>query len=372
MDGTPAQPASTSAAGPKRRGKAIALLALKLAVSVGLLALLLSWIDVSEMARRFADPRWGWLILATVLLQFQAAISSLKWKVILAADDVRARYLFLFKTYLIAGFLSLFLPTAFGGDVYRTVALNRSGAKMSKSAASVLFDRFTGLFALLTIGLVGCMLLLDRSVALLIFLGYATGVAAFLIVTSDAAVRRLPNVSSKYMGFPFRIMRSFNAYRRRPKVLAAALGLSFCFQFNVVLIVTCYARTLRVDPIDVSFLELVAVVPLALLSEVLPSINGLGVREGAFVFFFKFVGGTAEQALAVSLMLIMLRYVQSLIGAALFTMSLLGYGKAGHSDDKAQRSPEPPSTESAAVPRPASAEATAPDTTAPDPAARGI
>lgn len=302
------------------------LLAIKLAVSLGLLGILLSWIDVSEMASKFVDLRWGWLIVGIALHQFQAAISSLRWKVILTADDVRMRYLFLLRTYLIAGFLSLFLPTAFGGDVYRTVALNRAGAKMSKSAASVLFDRFSGLFALLTIGIGGCMLLLEREAALLVLLGYAAAVAGFMVVTGDAVVGRLPSPTSKYLGFPFRIMRSFNAYRRRPKVLAASLALSFCFQFNVVLIVTCYARSLRVDPIDVSFMELVAVVPLALLSEVLPSINGLGVREGAFVFFFKLVGGTAEQALAVSLMLIMLRYVQSLIGAVLFTMAMLGHG----------------------------------------------
>lgn len=41
------------------------------------------------------------------------------------------------------------------------------------------------------------------------------------------------------------------------------------------------------------------VIPLIYLTETLPiSINGLGVREGAFVFFFTQAGYAAEKALA--------------------------------------------------------------------------
>lgn len=310
-------------ASPRRRGSAAALLVLKLALSFGLLGMLLYWINVPEMARKFTNLRWGWVILGLALHQFQATLSSLKWKIVLAADGLRVRFLFLLKTHLIGGFLSLFLPTSFGGDVYRVLALHHSGAKMSKSAASVLFDRVMGLLALLTIGIGGCLLLLERQAALILLAAYLTGVGLFLAVTSDAVVSRLPHVASKYLGFPLRILRSFNVYRRCPRVLLAAAALSLAFQFNVVLIVTCYARALNIAPADVTLLELVAVLPLIFLSEVLPSINGIGVRDGAFVFFFPLVGGTAEQGLALSLLVVALRYVQASVGGVLFAGTLL-------------------------------------------------
>jgi hypothetical protein len=59
--------------------------------------------------------------------------------------------------------------------------------------------------------------------------------------------------------------------------------------------------------------------------EIIPiSINGFGVREGAFVFFFLQLGYKREEALAVSLLLITIRYIFSLtIGGSLFLKRLL-------------------------------------------------
>ena len=50
-------------------------------------------------------------------------------------------------------------------------------------------------------------------------------------------------------------------------------------------------------------------VPLICLSEALPiSINGFGVREGAFVFFFGVAGIASEEAFAVSILVMVVRY----------------------------------------------------------------
>jgi uncharacterized protein (TIRG00374 family) len=291
------------------------LLALKILVSVGLLTWLLSSIDIGNMLRRFSDLRWGWLALGVALHLLQGLINTRRWQLILGADEQQVRYFVLFRIFQIGQFLSLFLPTSFGGDVYRAWALNQTGVKASKATASVIFDRLSGLFALLSIGVFGSVLLLDTRNALLVLAGYVVGLASFLSVTGDAVVARLPLTSSKYLGFPSRVVRSFNSYRHRPAMFAQSLLLAACFQFNVVLIVSCYARSLRVVPEQVSFLEMVAVLPLIFLSEVLPSINGIGVRDGAFVFFFPLVGSTAEQALAVSLLVLLMRYVTALPGA---------------------------------------------------------
>jgi hypothetical protein len=52
------------------------------------------------------------------------------------------------------------------------------------------------------------------------------------------------------------------------------------------------------------------------------SINGIGVRDGAFVFFFERLGGTAAQGLSVSILIIAIRYFMGLLGGALLLRTI--------------------------------------------------
>jgi uncharacterized membrane protein YbhN (UPF0104 family) len=298
-------------------------LGVKVAISGGLIVWLLRSIDLGLMVGYFRELHWAWLVAAIALHQLQGVLSALKWQVILAADGQRLGLFFLFKTYQIANFLSLFLPTSFGGDVYRTWAVNRTGVRFSKSTASVLFDRLSGLFALLSIGVVGGVLLLPANLAGAIIAAYLLGGAAFFILTSDHVVSRLPQPKGKYLGFPILVLRSFNIYRQSRAAFLRTVALSACFQFNVVVIVFCYARSLGIPAAEITFLEMVAVVPVIFLSEVLPAINGIGVRDGAFVFFFTLVGSTAEKAMAVSLMVLLMRYLKSFVVGAIWMGDIL-------------------------------------------------
>ncbi len=98
-------------------------------------------------------------------------------------------------------------------------------------------------------------------------------------------------------------------------MLAWVLLLAFVFQFNIVVIIKVYTLALG---IEVSFFVLLVIVPLIFLTEVLPiSINGLGVRESAFAFFFVMNGLTVEEGVAVSLLIVAERYLLGLVGGSL-------------------------------------------------------
>ncbi len=300
------------------------LVAAKICVSAGLLALLINWIDIGEIKNQYANIIWKWLIIGILIQQGQILVSTLKWTTILKADGQNVKFFFLWKTYVIGNFLSLFLPSSFGGDVYRVWALKNSGTIVSKSTASVLFDRFSGLFALLSLGIIGASIYFGSKFALIAATAYITGIGLFIFFTSDFAIAKLPEGKSKISKLPIQVLNSFNVYRKRPQVIAPILGLSFIFQFNLILIVACYAQALRIPSTDVSFIELLTTVPAVYLTEVLPiSINGIGVRDGAFVFFFKQVGGTAEQALALSLLIVAIRYLKGLFGGIVLLTTIL-------------------------------------------------
>lgn len=303
----------------KRSSKGRILVVAKLLISFGLLALLFRWIDVQQLIEDYSHLRWGWLALGVALLQTQILNSTLKWKVILRAGNHDLPYLFLLKTYMIGGFLSLFLPSSFGGDFYRVWALKGHDVKLTRSTASVLFDRATGVWALMTISLVGACVLVPTTTAVLLGLLYLAGLAFVFAITSDAIVKRLPKPKSKLLNFPVSMLKNFNLFRKRKRLTALMMGLSLTFQFNVVLIVTCYARALRISPQEVSFWDFTTAVPLIYLTEMLPiSINGIGVRDSAFVYFFKQLGVAVEHGLALSLLLVAIRYLNGLVGGALF------------------------------------------------------
>jgi len=77
--------------------------------------------------------------------------------------------------------------------------------------------------------------------------------------------------------------------------------------------------------IDTNIIFLFMVIPLIYLTEALPiSINGLGVREGAFVYFFVGAGYPKEEALAISLLVIGMRYLFSILaGGSLFFKEIM-------------------------------------------------
>ena len=124
-----------------------------------------------------------------MLLLAQIGISSLKWQVILRSDGVSMFLPYLVKTYMIGNFLSLFLPTSIGGDIYRVLAIRGVNRDLAKSTSSVLFDRLSGVFALVTICMIAYLALPDQAYEPLILLVYALGVAGFLLVSSSAAIR---------------------------------------------------------------------------------------------------------------------------------------------------------------------------------------
>jgi glycosyltransferase 2 family protein len=295
--------------------KARILFWLKICVSAALFGFLLTLIDLDDLFRQLLSLDVRYLMLAFVLLLTQFVLSSRKWQLILRSDGVLIGLPFLIKTYMIGGFISLFLPTSFGGDVYRVVAVRGVNRDLAKSTSSVLFDRLSGLFALVSICIVGYLVLPEQSYEAVVFVLYVLGVVGFLILSSDTAIDFVDASKIKIVKKGVTILRSFQNYRKYPRLIAWILLLAFAFQFIVVVNVKFYTLALG---IEISFFVLLVIVPLIFLTEALPiSINGLGVRESAFAFFFAMNGLTVGEGVAVALLIVAERYLLGLIGGAL-------------------------------------------------------
>jgi uncharacterized protein (TIRG00374 family) len=295
---------------------------IKATISIILIVAIFYFIDIEVLFNKLLSINKYYIALAFILLTAQYLLSSFKWKIILMVDGINVPFRYLLQNYYIGNFISLFLPSSFGGDIYRIFALKKHSYDVSKNTSSVLFDRITGLFALISISIVSFALFGYFSKNLWLIVAYFIGVLLFIIITSDYAINKLAAIQHRVIRFPYKILKSFNQYIKQPKYLFPTLLVSFIFQANIVFIVSLYCAALN---ISVQYSYLFIVVPLIYLTEALPiSINGLGVREGAFVFFFSQIGVTKESAMAVAILVISVRYLYCLsIGGSLLLRAIL-------------------------------------------------
>jgi glycosyltransferase 2 family protein len=134
------------------------LFAMKIAVSVILLAILFSRINAGRLwasARRASLP---WLLVAIVVNFISVLVSAWRWHVLLRAQDVRIPFRTLLGSILVGLFFNNFLPSNIGGDVIRIRDTARLARSKTMATTVILVDRVMGLMALVLVAATGATL----------------------------------------------------------------------------------------------------------------------------------------------------------------------------------------------------------------------
>jgi glycosyltransferase 2 family protein len=295
------------------------------AVSGGLLVYLIAQTDVGKMASVLSKANPIFLAAGAVMMYAQFYFSAVRWRVLLAAAGISVPLQRLVNSYLASNFISSFLPSRYSADIYRTYDLATHSQRPFDSAAAVFMERLTGLLVLAGLGLVASLfchrIVPVASLSLYIVAVYAALLVGLWLVFNDSAYRALDRVLAGIGPEKLRrIVKKFHAavaqYRGRTGMFVRIGAVSLLFYGQAFLIVQCSAWALGVH---VPFLYVAQVVPVVFVLEALPiSINGLGVREGAFTFFLTKLGVAAEEAVAISLILLFLRVFYALVGGVIF------------------------------------------------------
>lgn len=310
---------------PSQRRSRFGLL-LRLGVSAGLIAWILTRTPFPEVAAAFrsADPLF--ILLAVLLNPLGYLASVQRWRLLIRAQGGDASRSFLIRSFLVGVFFNNLLPSTIGGDAVRAMDTARSGVGRARSVAVVFVDRFLGLLALMFFAVVGLLIsgrLTGRVPALHAWvLGGALALAAaagLLFLPSRRAARFLER------GGAFaRITGALRAFQGQGRVLAGALAWSLLLQILVILNGYLLSRALHV-PIPLPYFFLI--VPLALFVMMLPvSINAIGVREGVWAFFFTAFGVAAAKGVAVAWLDYGLVLAQALVGGVLYSRRFAGWG----------------------------------------------
>jgi hypothetical protein len=311
-----------------RAGRHALLWTIKLAVSGGLLYVLLSRVDLQRLWETARGASVTLLAAALLLYLAMILLSAWRWGLLLHAQHVRIGFGALTRSFLVATFFNNFLPSNIGGDVIRIRDTAPAAGSKTLATTVVLVDRGIGLLGLVFVAAVGTTLAARMSEAfgpvgpgmLWGALAGALLVAAPAVMMPQGVGRLLHPLRALHQPWvDVRIERLTSALAR---FRAAPAALLICFAGAILVqavLVAFYAAVARGLGVPVPLMHLAIVVPISFIVQMLPlSVNGFGVREATFVVYFQQIGLPAESALALSFIGAVLIMLFSISGAVAY------------------------------------------------------
>jgi uncharacterized membrane protein YbhN (UPF0104 family) len=211
--------------------------------------------------------------------------------------------------YYVGMFFNLFLPTGIGGDLFKVHFLSREEGRKFLAAFTVVGDRLFGLTAMLLMG--GASATIWPGLIPEPFAGFLS-ISSVLMLAGLAGLPLLQRPFRRLWPRVSRHLEGLFILWQQPKRLLWVLGLSFCLQGLGMGAVALLGAGIGIHlPLPFYF----AAVPLVGIITLIPvSFNGIGVREGAFVYFFGLKGIGAEPAFGLGLLLFSVHVALSLVG----------------------------------------------------------
>jgi glycosyltransferase 2 family protein len=305
----------------------------KAGVSLALLAFLFSRVDAARLWQLARSASLPWLLAALGLYYAMIGVSAWRWGVLLQAQGLHFPFRRLTASFFVATFFNNFLPSNIGGDVIRIADTAPAAGSRTRAATVVLIDRGMGLLGLVLIAALGATLTARFHP---IDLGPVTPSllwAGFVAATIIAAPALLAPAMFTKLLTPLRVLHaewidlrlarltdSLSRFRETPTALAACFAGAIVVQAVLVGFYLAVAHSMR---IPVGFAELALVVPISFIVQMLPiSMNGFGVREATFGFYFTRFGLPLESGLLVSFVGAAVILIFSLSGGAVYLSRL--------------------------------------------------
>ena len=230
-----------------------------------------------------------------------------------------------FNSNLLALFVNIFLPSSLGGETVKAFYLHKISGHRNEVFGLVILDRFFGLLCLVALSCTALVLYGPASLpisirnTIYVMSVIASMVVVFLIHPGIARVieqviqTKLLIPLMKYLKVSFSSMQLCQYGFRS---LFMALLLSFGAQFFYIS--NYYLLSISLG-IDLPLVFFVFFVPVNIITGLIPSINGLGIREIAYLFYAtEYI--SAEDALALSLLSSSTLILVGCIGGVLYLL----------------------------------------------------
>lgn len=294
---------------------------LKLLITTALLIFLFYKVPVEEVFNIVRNIEIKNFYLSIILFFLYYAFFSIRWKYLLCSQKIEISLLQSYLFIHIAFFFNNFLPSGLGMDVVRS---GYAGGRKNfeKALGASLMERVLGMIGMMFIGVLAIFPIRSEFIYLAIFYVFLI-VLIFLLyilifsLNLEWIKKKLISIKFLNLGESLRTFyHAIKIYGKKKKVVGIGIVYSLLVQITIILINFLLSKSLG---INLPFISIIAYIPLITIISLIPvTINGLGMRESAYVFLFSYYGIAREQALSLSLLFFATSVIASLVGGFLF------------------------------------------------------
>jgi len=300
VPGTPAPRIAAPERDGNRARRGLPVLAVKAALSLGLVAYLASTLDWASLSQALLAANQALVAAAFAVLALIPLLAAERWRsASIASGLALPRGFFLPATYA-STFAGQFLPSGVGTDAVRLALLWRRDVPLRAGFQSIAIDRICGVSALVVLiwaGMPFVLRLLPPGTA-----GPVAAASALLVlaVAGLLMIDRLPLPPRWRRGAPGRLLslvadaRTAMATPRSGFTLLFGIVIHTLSAIAVLLLARAFGHDLRLH-------DLLTVTSIAIFAGMLPiSFNGWGVREAALMVGLSLLAVPRDLALMLS------------------------------------------------------------------------
>jgi uncharacterized membrane protein YbhN (UPF0104 family) len=289
-------------------------LAVKLAVSVAILSIVLSRADFSRISTAVQTMNVGLYVASLAAAAAATLLAAFRWSLLTRRLTARLNAKETTAIYLASLFVGQVLPSTLGVDAVRAWLAARRHKPFSEIVGAIMVDRACGMLGLGILIVLGAPRLLSMGdaqigqiatlAAAVLIAGAAVGVGAVFLLLRMRLTGRLAHVQN--------VARTVLRALASPEGVAA-LVLSVLVHGLLAVAIALIANGLGAP---LSLLDALTTVPAAMLIASIPiTINGWGLREGALIACLGLVSVHSSEAFAVSVLFGIGQFLVALPGA---------------------------------------------------------
>lgn len=275
-------------------------LAIKIVISLTLMALIAMRMDITTLSSRLGDiHKDAWLVAAGMIF-IQILALSYRWLLLINVNGKRITYRNAVRVTLASLIANYLFITSVGGIIVRVALSVQSGISLVRAIAATALDRAMTLVALLILTVLFLPILatiashdIYHEAIFVVGLFIAAAFMFSLLVFDD--LRRRIIFSHRKIAMCFQYLRKVvTTHDLLAKITISSLIGQLAY------FVAVYVITMSMG-IEFSWLHFISILPLITVIASLPvGYGGWGIREGAFVYGLGLINIPIEVAFAVS------------------------------------------------------------------------
>jgi uncharacterized protein (TIRG00374 family) len=278
----------------------------------------------SQILSAFASTKVPIFLLALLIFAAAASVASVRLKLLIEAQDIAITLKEAMSLTFIGYFFNNFLPTAIGGDVAKAYYLSKKTDKKAGSYASIFVDRVMGLFTMIFMAFFALFFVeegvVDPALRYIIYAITFCSVLFIVLMTNKKLAQKfsflffiINPIKEKFR----KVYDVIHRYQYHKALMLKSFLISFLSQ--LLFFSSLGVVTLSIGSV-IHFKDLLIKVPIISMMSLLPSINGLGLREGSTVVLFGPLIGT-DKAFAVSILWLLVLLCISVAGGLIYAFS---------------------------------------------------